>query len=269
MNRMRNTRIEIYNGDCLDYLKMLSDNSVDLVLTDYPCTLVDGKWEPDVPFDEFWNEINRIVRYRHPIVIFCEEPFATQLRMSNFSNYKYDWIWDKQTTKGFLNAKKKPLRRYENVCVFANGTPLYFPIIEEKKVEKKNSYSKNYKHHKYKTKKAYPTNILTFYDEFYNKRHPNSDKPVKLLEYLIKTYTKQGERVLDCFMGGGSSAIASYNLYRSYVGIEKDTQTYQSANDWLDDHISDVIEQYRANKEKYLAHMREKELEHEELKEID
>ena len=226
---------KLYQGDCLEVMKDIEDGSVDLILTDPPYGTTACKWDSVIPFEPMWEQLNRIIKSNGAIVLFGSEPFSSALRMSNIKNYKYDWVWDKIGTTGFLNAKKRPLRRYELVSVFCNKTPIYYPIMEERgKPRNKRNYNKN---NDGKGKMVYGKfeNITTFNNLYYptdllqfsnavnkGKVHP-TQKPVALLEYLIKTYTLEGETVLDFTMGSGSTGVACLNINRNFIGIELDT----------------------------------------------
>ena len=192
-----------------------------------------------------WEQLNRIIKDNGAIVLFGSEPFSSALRMSNIKNFKYDWIWDKKSTNGFLNAKKRPLKRTENISVFSNGCPVYYPIMEERgKPRNKGSY--NHKkgdgdmvYGKFENISSfnnlyYPTNILEFSNAVQKgKVHP-TQKPVALLEYLIKTYTLENETVLDFTMGSGSTGVACVNTNRDFIGIELDDKYFSIAKDRIE-----------------------------------
>ena len=189
-----------------------------------------------------WEQLNRIIKPNGAIVLFGAEPFSSFLRMSNIKNYKYDWVWDKVGTGGFLNAKKRPLKRIEDICVFSNGVPVYYPIME---IRGKPRIKGLYNHKKGNgdmvygkfdntpsfNNEYYPTELLCFSNASQkNKVHP-TQKPVDLLEYLIKTYTNDGETVLDFTMGSGSTGVACKNTGRKFIGIEKDETYFKIAQD--------------------------------------
>ena len=192
-----------------------------------------------------WEQLNRIIKDNGAICLFGSEPFSSYLRMSNIKNFKYDWIWDKKSTNGFLNAKKRPLKRTENISVFSNGCPVYYPIMEERgKPRNKGSY--NHKkgdgdmvYGKFENISSfnnlyYPTNILEFSNAVQKgKVHP-TQKPVALLEYLIKTYTLENETVLDFTMGSGSTGVACVNTNRDFIGIELDNKYFSIAKDRIE-----------------------------------
>ena len=234
--------INLMLGDCLERIKEIPDGSVDMVLADPPYGTTACKWDSVIPFEPMWEQLNRIVKPNGAICLFGIEPFSSALRMSNIKNYKYDWVWDKVGTGGFLNAKKRPLKRIEDICVFSNGVPVYYPIME---IRGKPRNKGLYNHKKGNgdmvygkfdntpsfNNEYYPTELLCFSNASQkNKVHP-TQKPVDLLEYLIKTYTNDGETVLDFTMGSGSTGVACKNLNRNFIGIEKDETYFKIAQD--------------------------------------
>jgi len=227
-------------GDCLERMKEIPNASVDLILTDPPYGTTACKWDSVIPFEPMWEQLNRIVKPNGAIVLFGAEPFSSFLRMSNIKNYKYDWVWDKVGTGGFLNAKKRPLKRIEDICVFSNGVPVYYPIME---IRGKPRNKGLYNHKKGNgdmvygkfdntpsfNNEYYPTELLCFSNASQvGKVHP-IQKPVTLMEYLIKTYTNEGEVVLDFTMGSGTTGVACVNTNRKFIGIELDDNYYDIA----------------------------------------
>ena len=191
-----------------------------------------------------WEQLNRIIKDNGAICLFGSEPFSSYLRMSNIKNFKYDWIWDKKSKTGFLTSKKRPLRRTENISVFSNGCPVYFPIMEERgKPRSKSGYQKKENGGSIYGEIGnissfnnlyYPTNILEFSNAVQKgKVHP-TQKPVALLEYLIKTYTLEDETVLDFTMGSGSTGVACVNTNRDFIGIELDDKYFSIAKDRIE-----------------------------------
>lgn len=236
------------HGDCLELMKTIPDKSVDLVLTDVPYGTTACKWDTVIPFEPMWKELKRIRKDKAAICLFGSEPFSSHLRMSNIKEFKYDWIWDKVTARGHLVAKKRPMQQVEIVSVFGGST--YYPQMIDRpfdKIEKRKTteYAKtsimgeNQKSNAPKNvvyDKWYPKNILTFSNatSSITKYHP-TQKPVELLEYLIKTYTLEGETVLDFTMGSGSTGVAAKNLNRNFIGIEKDDKYFEVAQRRLAD----------------------------------
>lgn len=215
--------IQLYNGDCLKLMKNIPDGSVDLVLTDPPYGTTACKWDSVIPFEPMWEQLNRIIKPNGAICLFGSEPFSSALRMSNIKNFKYDWIWQKSNVMGFLNAKKRPLKETENISVF--NSKIYYPQGLEINEKGKNRRGKQtetlgkYEPINKSEYKNYPRTILHFKNE--RGFHP-TQKPIALLEYLIKTYTNEGETVLDFTMGSGSCGVASVNTNRNFIGIELD-----------------------------------------------
>ncbi len=225
--------INLMQGDCLELLKNIPDGSVDLILTDPPYGTTACKWDSVIPFEPMWAELKRIIKPNGAIVLFGSEPFSSALRMSNIKQYKYDWVWKKRAVN-FLNAKKQPLREVENIMVF--NSLFYYPqdLIYKPRVNKRSNSTETNGAHGLSNLSEYtnyPKNIL----EFKNERglHP-TQKPVALLEYLIKTYTQENETVLDFTMGSGSTGVAARNLNRSFIGIELDEKYFDIAKERIE-----------------------------------
>ena len=231
--------IDLYNGDCLTVMDELINEGVvvDAIITDPPYGTTACKWDSIIPFDEMWLRLNKLIKPNGAIVLFGSEPFSSALRMSNIKNYKYDWKWDKVIGSGFQVAKYKPMIRSEDVCIFGTGGKVnYYPIkIKRDKPIKgyavNNSLSnplanadKKVRTYTHKN----PTNILEF-KKVKGTVHP-TQKPVALMEYLIKTYTNEGETVLDFTMGSGTTGVACKNLNRDFIGIEMDEGYFDIAS---------------------------------------
>ena len=240
--------IDLKLGDCLEIMKEIQDKSIDMILCDLPYGRTACKWDIVIPFEPLWEQYNRIIKDNGAIVLFGTEPFSTELRHSNLKMYKYDWIWCKSRALGFTNAKNKPLNKHENICVFSKGTcangsknkMIYNPqgLIKVDKVvsgikdceadrmEGGHKFARKSHKEKYIQEFTnYPNQLLTFANEG-NTVHP-TQKPVPLLEYLIKTYTSEGELVLDNCMGSGSTGVACVNTNRSFIGIELDEKYFE------------------------------------------
>lgn len=223
--------IQLYNGDCLELMKNIPDGSVDLVLTDPPYGTTACKWDSVIPFEPMWEQLNRIIKPNGAICLFGSEPFSSALRMSNIKNFKYDWYWDKIRGVGHLNAKKQPMKSVETVSVFYDKQCSYNPQMrkrEKGRISKNNNSQKVFGNCRDNfvgetLKEKYPVSLITFSksDMTKNKFH-SSQKPTDLLEYLIKTYTNEGETVLDFTMGSGSTGVACINTNRNFIGIELD-----------------------------------------------
>lgn len=235
---------QLYQGDCLEIMKQIPDRSVNFILTDPPYGTTVCKWDNVIPFEPMWEQLNRIVKPNGVIALFGTEPFSSKLRLSNIKNYKYDWVWEKSKATGFLNAKKQPLRAYENISIFYYSQPNYQPQITQgvaynKGVRKLQTLDDVYgKFNQVEVKsegKRYPRNVIYFKTaESEGKVYHKTQKPVALLEYLIKTYTIEGETVLDFTMGSGSTGEACLRTNRNFIGIEKEGNYFNIAKDRLE-----------------------------------
>ena len=232
--------IELLKGDCLEVMKGIKDNSIDAIITDPPYGTTACKWDSVIDFDLMWEQLNRIIKPNGAIVLFGSEPFSSALRMSNINNWKYEWVWDKKNKTGILNCKKRPLKQFENISVFYKKQCTYNPQMttgkfRNKKITSKkvfDSYGVLKKEVDNYNDQYYPSNILEFSNagNMKGKLHP-TQKPIPLMEYLIKTYTNEGENVLDFTMGSGSTMVAAKNTNRSGIGIEMDADYFKTANE--------------------------------------
>ena len=242
--------IDLRKGDCLEVMKSIPDGSIDAIITDPPYGTTACKWDSVIDFDLMWEQLNRIIKPNGAIVLFGNEPFSSALRMSNIKNYKYDWIWEKETHSNFFQAKYCPLSRTENVSVFgefgmnsgAKKIGTYNPqgVIEINKKKKDSGYGERkmglshsstlVKGTEYVQKFTnYPQRLQKF-NRDKNAVHP-TQKPIALMEYLIKTYTNENETVLDFTMGSGSTGVAAKNLKRNFIGIEQDNKYFDIATE--------------------------------------
>ena len=232
----------LYNGDCLEVMKQIPDGSVDMVLCDLPYGTTQNKWDAVIPFDLLWEQYNRVAKDTAPIVLFAQGLFYADLVHSNRKDFRYDIVWDKVLKGGFLNARVMPLRVHEQIAVFYRSKPVYNP----QKTKGKPSHTKgtaiftkgetNNNYGSYKPKDVdvnddmkYPTSIIQF-----QKPHPSvsvhpTQKPVELLEYLIRTYSNEGDTVLDNTMGSGSTGVACMNTGRNFIGIELGKEYFEIA----------------------------------------
>ena len=233
--------VNLLKGDCLELMKGIPDGSVDMILCDLPYGTTANKWDNVIPFVPLWEQYNRVIKSNGAIVLFGSEPFSSKLRMSNIKNYKYDWVWDKKIPSGMSYAHYQPMRRTENMIVFTkNGEKtIYNPQLEVRDKPIKsggNKYSPSapvsVPNEEKPFKKTYthkqPTNLIQFDKVRRGSVHP-TQKPVPLLEYLIKTYTSDGETVLDNCMGSGSTGVACVNTNRNFIGIELDEEYFKIA----------------------------------------
>jgi site-specific DNA-methyltransferase (adenine-specific) len=241
--------INLLHGDCLELMKTIPDNSIDMVLTDPPYGTTACKWDTVIDFDLMWKELKRITKDNGAIALFGSEPFSSALRMSNIKMYKYDWKIEKPNGANFLNTKFQPSKVHEDVLIFAfmassyskKGSMAYFPQMTEgtpyeqtsgKQKTKNNNTSVRSEIKQVKTKNSgdrYPRSIQKVVMPKV-KIHP-TQKPVALLEYLVKTYTLENETVLDFTMGSGSTGVACKNLDRKFIGIEQDDKYFEIARD--------------------------------------
>jgi DNA modification methylase len=232
--------INLIKGDCLEVMKQIESGSVDAIITDPPYGTTACKWDSVIPFDLMWEQLNRIIKPNGAIVLFGSEPFSSALRMSNIKNYRYDLIWDKIRAAGFLNANRMPLKQHENISLFYKKLPTYNPQKYIDKPYDKTKYNgKDMKENvlgSYVSKSnknngdRFPKSILKFSQNWSRQQqiHP-TQKPIELMEYLIKTYTNANETVLDFTMGSGSTGVACVNTNRNFIGIEQDDKYFEIA----------------------------------------
>ena len=244
--------IQLYHGDCLEIMDKLIEQGikVDAIITDPPYGTTACKWDSVIPFDEMWKCLNKLIKPNGVIILFGSEPFSSKLRCSNLKNYKYDWKWDKVVGSNFVHAKHMPLKIYEDVCVFYSKQPTYNPQMtirpkENERISSKGKLKKNRINGAEQivsdtsNRKKYPVNKLEFNrqsKELNSKYilHP-TQKPVELLEYLIKTYTNEDEVILDFTMGSGSTGVACLNTNRKFIGIELDEKYFEIAKNRIEE----------------------------------
>jgi site-specific DNA-methyltransferase (adenine-specific) len=235
----------LLKGDCLVEMDKIPDGSVDLILTDPPYGTTACKWDTVIPFEPMWKQLNRIIKANGAIVLFGSEPFSSALRMSNIKQYKYDWVWHKSRPSGIAQAKYQPMKSHEIISIFAKQKTVFFPIKEKRQYNGKDSNRKQWKtwnqnsNHglgdtdkKMMAKLSNPKTVQFFksISNFPkgNCKHP-TQKPVALMEYLIKTYTNENETVLDFTMGSGTTGVACVNTNRKFIGIEMDAKYFEIA----------------------------------------
>lgn len=232
----------IYHGDCIEGMKILPDNSVDMVLTDPPYGTTQNKWDTVVDMDAFWKEIKRVTKKNSAILIFTQMPFTATAVMSNPKMFRYEWICEKANSTGFLNARRMPMKCHENVLVFYNKLPVYHPIMEHGKPYRRGLEDKNSSNYnavkrlrsENTTGTRFPRDVLkvSWRSAFGKTLHP-TQKPVSLCEYFIKTYTDDGGVILDPFMGSGTTAVAAKNTNRNYIGWEQNDEYFNIAEERL------------------------------------
>lgn len=233
--------MKLMHGDCLELMASIPDGSVDLVLCDLPYGTTRNKWDAVIPFEPLWAHYKRVIKDNGAIVLFSAEPFTSALIMSNPRMFRYDLIWQKEQGCDFLNANRKPLRAHENVCVFYKAQPTYNKQLTKGRPYKANNGNKDtscWGEFKQgfcidnKTGNRNPLTVLRFNRE--RGYHP-TQKPVPMLEWLIKTYTNEGETVLDNCMGSGSTGVACVNTGRDFIGIELDPDYFRIAEERIKD----------------------------------
>ena len=230
--------IDIKQGDCLELMKDIPDESIDMILCDLPYGTTKNKWDSVIPLNKLWKSYERIIKDNGAIVLFSQMPFSAELVHSNLKLFKYEWIWQKDNGTGFLNAKKMPLKIHENILVFYKKLPLYNPQMRTgfKPYKcKQGRHSTNYGayeqgHITESNGERYPIDIIKFKKD--SGLHP-TQKPVELLEYLIKTYTNENETVLDNCMGSGSTGVACVNTNRDFIGYELNEEYFNIAQNRL------------------------------------
>jgi DNA modification methylase len=253
--------MKLFNDDCLKVLPTIPDKSIDLILTDPPYGTTACKWDSVIPFDLMWKEIKRIIKDNKAVVLFSSQPFTSALVMSNPNMFKYEWVWEKDNGTNFASVKYQPFRVAENILVFGNFPITYTPketkcfnpqmevgkpytcksgnqtndsaIIRKGSRENMSGYITE------NLGERYPRNIIKF-NRDKNKVHP-TQKPVALLEYLIKTYTNENDTVLDFTMGSGSTGVACKNLNRNFIGIELDQNYFNIAKQRIESTTSKSI----------------------------
>ena len=232
---------KIYNEDCLEGMKRIPDGSVDMILCDLPYGTTACKWDAIIPFEPLWEQYERVIKDNGAIVLTASQPFTTKLIESNIDLFRNCWVWNKKISGNPLLAKHQPLKVHEDICVFSKKRHNYYPQMRKGKMRKKGGgrsklfdmemsakYSDEY----------YPISII----EFSNAKrgvHP-TQKPVALFEYLIKTYTNEGETVLDNCMGSGTTAIAAINTNRNYIGFELDEEYYKASLNRIEEHKKSI-----------------------------
>lgn len=238
---------QLYNGDCLEVMKDISDKSIDLILTDPPYGTTACKWDTIIPFEDMWTQCNRIIKPNGAIVLFGNEPFTSKIIMSNLKGFKYRWDWDKKIPSGMGYAKYRPMQQTEDIIVFSceGKKTKYNPQMTKRETPIKSGGNKiqagvygkfqcmeNGQQYNRVYNEKYPTTLIQFDKVRRGGKHP-TQKPVALLEYLVKTYTLENETVLDFTMGSGSTGVACLNTNRNFIGIELDEGYFKIAEERL------------------------------------
>ena len=237
--------IEVYNEDCLETFKKIKDNSIDCIICDLPYAVTTISWDSLIPFDKLWEQYNRIIKKNGNIVLFSSGLFTINLINSNIKNFKYKLIWKKNVPTGMAKSKYRPMRYYEEICIFNEGVGTYNPIMKERVGKLKQCY--NYDHYcgdsnhlslmkkqpkRYDPNFVQPSDVLEFnvVPNRNGKLHP-TQKPIELLEWLVKTYSNEGDLILDNCMGSGTTGVACKNLNRNFIGIELNTDYFNIAKE--------------------------------------
>lgn len=241
--------MKLYHGDCLQLMKQIPDGSIGMILCDLPYGTTACKWDTVIPFDLLWEQYNRIIKDNGAIVLFGSEPFSTALRHSNLKMYKYDWYWKKSKPNGWQHAKNRPMTSVETISVFSKAPMGHSSTLGDKRMTynpqgiisagiKKISAVKhgrtmgarpNQIGREYEAFTGFPCNVLEYANITGKSAIHPTQKPVALLEYLIKTYTNEGDVVLDNCMGSGSTGVACANTGRHFIGMEKDDKYFEIA----------------------------------------
>ena len=243
---------KIYNEDCLQGMKRIPDKSVDMILADLPYGTTNCKWDTIIPLEPLWEQYERIIKDNGAVVLTASQPFSSTLVMSNPKLFRYEWVWDKKNPTNFAMAKKQPLKYHETILVFAKKQTEYYPIKWRGKPNHKQGLLKNDQqsevYGKIKRTKdnlsgmKYPRSIIEISKHSSQGGLHPTQKPVALFEYLVKTYTNEGDVVLDNCMGSGTTAIACLNTNRNFIGFELDETYYNIANERIEKSLERVIE---------------------------
>jgi site-specific DNA-methyltransferase (adenine-specific) len=231
-------------GDCLDILPTLTDNSVDMVLVDLPYGTTACKWDSIIPLDKLWEQYNRICKEDGAMVFTAAQPFTTILAASNLDNFRYEWIWEKPQGTNPMNAKVMPLKSHENILVFYRKRPVYNPQMwystpysgfssNTSKIGEVYGSAKS-KHRDNPDGSRYPKTVLKFKQE--KGLHP-TQKPVEMMEYFIKTYSNEGDTILDNTMGSGTTGVAAIKCNRRFIGIEQDEEYYKISKERINNTV--------------------------------
>ena len=231
--------IKLINGDCLDVMKEIPDGSIDMILCDLPYGITQNSWDLVIPFEPLWEHYKRLIKKNGAIVLFASQQFTSALIMSNIEMFKYCWVWNKKLATGHLNAKKQPLRATEDIVVFYKQQSTYNPQkitgykrriykgIRKHRGDGLTAYGKADKETLYDSEDRYPINIIEFSNATHaGKSHP-TQKPVELMEYLIKTYSNEGETVLDNCAESFTTGVACKLQNRNFIGIEQDEKYFE------------------------------------------
>ncbi len=235
--------INLIQGDCLEVMKSIPDKSIDAIICDLPYGTTACKWDSVIPFGPLWEQYKRVVKDNGAIVLTASQPFTTVLIASNLKMFKHSWVWNKKKSGNIFLAKTQPMKIHEDVLVFGKSTPTYYPImIPRDKVKRSKNYGtglamggdKTPENKVYEYTHKYPESIIEISNSNQKgKVHP-TQKPVALMEYLVKTYTNDGDTVLDNCMGSGTTGLACKNLGRKFIGIEQNAEYFEIAKNRIE-----------------------------------
>lgn len=243
--------IDLRKGDCLELMQGIPDKSIDAIIADLPYGTTACKWDTVIHFEPLWAQYKRIIKDNGSIILMCGEPFTSQLINSNLTMFKYKWIWDKKFAGNFVTANKRPLNTFEEIAVFYNNQPTYNPqktkrdkpITSGKRCHPRNRTGTEenitYEAEKETYNDKHPTTIISIPRQIGKRTSHPTQKPVALLEYLIKTYTNESDTVLDNTMGSGTTGVACVNTNRNFIGIELDDKYFEIAEKRINDAIKD------------------------------
>ena len=232
---MKSEKGELYKGDAFDFMQDCKDQSIDLICTDLPYGITQNGWDSILPLEKMWAEFNRIIKDRGAIVLTASQPFASKLICSNLDNFKYDLVWEKTIASGQLNVKRMPLRVHESILIFYKKTPNYNeqrtagePYKISRKITKNDNYGLQRANSKQNDGYRHARSVIKISNPRIKGGHP-TQKPLALMELLVKMYSNVGDKVLDCCMGSGTTGVAAKNLGRIFYGCEKDKKYFDKA----------------------------------------
>jgi len=241
--------MNLLHGDCLELMQDIPDKSIDMILCDLPYGTTACKWDTIIPFEPLWEQYERVIKDNGAIVLTASQPFTSALVMSNPKWFRHNWVWQKTKAQGFLNAKKMPMKIHEDICVFSKKPSIYnpqgliygeFDNFRPSKLNKGDDVYGKEKHFGKSTARNYPKTVISFSNPSNEGHLHPTQKPVALLEYLIKTYTNEGETVLDNCMGSGTTGVACVNTKRNFIGIELDDKYFEIAKERIESHMRQI-----------------------------